>query len=258
MCTRLFSFFRRADNSNDISTGDTLTYNFDVTNIGNVDHSTIEVTDPVTGLVTCPQDTLATDPDFTTPYDGESMTCTATYLVTAEDITAGFVFNMATAFGTDSNGTEVQDTDEVTVLLESPSLATEKMFNGISIDADGSGDVSAGDTLAYTITVTNTGNLDLTNVTVDDDLTGTVAAPCAALLLVDESCSVDTTYVVTQDDVTTSVINNIGSGDSDQTDPSTDEEDVPVPTPSHTTAKALSGNTDEDGSVDVSDGDTLT
>ena len=41
-----------ADNSNDISAGDTLTYNFDVTNIGNVDLSSIEVNDPVTGLVT--------------------------------------------------------------------------------------------------------------------------------------------------------------------------------------------------------------
>ena len=56
-----------------------------------------------------------------------------------------------------------------------PAHSTAKAFD-VYADEDGSGDVSADDTLTYTITVTNTGTANLTNVTVDDDLTGTVDA----------------------------------------------------------------------------------
>jgi uncharacterized repeat protein (TIGR01451 family) len=45
---------------------------------------------------------------------------------------------------------------------------------------------------------------------------------------------------------------------SDQTPDDTDDESVPVPTPSLDIVKSLQGNADEDGSNDVSDGDTLT
>ena len=53
-------------------------------------------------------------------------------------------------------------------------------------------------------------------------------------------------------------IHNTGTADSDQTDSVEDGEEVPVPSPSKTIEKILLSNADEDGSNDVSVGDTLT
>ena len=83
-----------------------------------------------------------------------------------------------------------------------PELSIDKVYNGISIDTDGSGDVSVGDTLSYTITATNTGNVDLNGVVVSDDLTGDFTGDgtnpaCADPLTLTATCVLDTTYVVT-------------------------------------------------------------
>ena len=86
------------------------------------------------------------------------------------------------------------ETDTESVDVPQPSLAIDKVYNGISIDADGSGDVSVGDTLSYTITATNNGGANLTNVTVSDDLTG--ASNTCPLVAPNGTCVLDTTYVV--------------------------------------------------------------
>ena len=175
------------------------------------------------------------------------------YTVTATDVTNGVINNTGTG---DSVQTDpVDDLEQVNV--PTPSLDIDKALLS-NADQDGSQDVSVGDTLTYRITVENNGTANLTNVTVDDDLTGTEVAFCAALLAPSESCSVDVEYTVTATDVTNGVITNIGTGDSVQTEPVDDPELVNVPTPSLDTDKALLSNADEDGSQDVSVGDTLT
>ncbi len=121
-------------------------------------------------------------------------------------------------------------------------------------DEDGSGDVSVGDTLMYTITATNTGNIDLNNVVVSDDLTGD--STTCGLVVPNDTCVLETSYVVQASDLGTT-IHNVGTADSDETPPTTDDEDVPVPDPSLTVVKELTNNADEDGSGDVSVGDTL-
>ena len=145
-------------------------------------------------------------------------------VVTPADVAAGTIHNTGTG---DSDQTP-PDTDDEDVPMPQPSLTTDKalLSNG---DADGSGDVSAGDTLTYRITVTNNGTANLTNVTVDDDLTGTVDAACAALLAPGETCTLVGTYVVTADDVTAGSITNTATASSDQTPDATDDETVPVP-----------------------------
>ena len=50
-----------------------------------------------------------------------------------------------------------------------PNLEIDKTFAS-NADEDGSGDVSEGDTLTYQITVSSTGTVDLTNVSVIDPL----------------------------------------------------------------------------------------
>ena len=124
-------------------------------------------------------------------------------------------------------------------------------------DEDGSGAVSLNDTLTYTITATNRGNVTLNNVTVDDDLTGDNTA-CESVAP-GAVCELAVTYVVTQGDVDAGEIINVGTVDSDETEAADDSETVTVPQgPALEVAKVLTSNADEDGSDDVSVGDTLT
>jgi uncharacterized repeat protein (TIGR01451 family) len=124
------------------------------------------------------------------------------------------------------NNTGTVDSDQ-TPPLSIPETVPVPQVSGIGVfkaltnnaDEDGTSTMSLGDTLTYTITATNAGNVTLTNVTVDDDLTGTVDAACASSLALSASCSVDVTYVVQQSDVDARVINNTGTVDSDQTPP---------------------------------------
>ena len=243
-----------ADGSGDLSVGDTVTYTYAVENIGNVDLTNVTVEDDRLGTVTLTAGLTDIDGDLAADdlAVGATATGTADYEVQPGDLDDDIV-NIATA----SSDQAPDDTDTNTVPVPSPSLTTDKALLS-NADEDGSLDVSAGDTLTYRITVTNNGSANLTNVTVDDNLTGTVDAACAALLAPTESCFVDVTYVVTPADVVAGEINNIGTGDSDQTPPVDDPEVVPVPSPSLTTDKALLSNADEDGSLDVSAGDTLT
>ncbi|HZP64794.1 MAG TPA: hypothetical protein VFB32_00670, partial [Rudaea sp.] len=89
--------------------GDTLHYSYLVTNSGSATlDGPITVNDNKT-TVTCPAlNTIGNGDDFFNP--GESMTCTATYVVTAGDVSAASVTNTAQA----TNGTIVSNTDSRT------------------------------------------------------------------------------------------------------------------------------------------------
>ncbi len=95
--------------------------------------------------------------------------------------------------------------DPETVPVPWPSLAIDKPAPA-NADEDGSGDVSVGDTLSYTITATNDGTATLTGVVVSDDPTGEFTGDgsnpaCADPLAPLATCVLTTDYVVTQADV---------------------------------------------------------
>ncbi len=235
------------DGSGDISVGDTLTYTITATNTGDANLTNLVVTDD-----------LITPTGGTTPcvlvLPGETCTLIGTYSVVAADITAGSIVNTATG---DSDQTPPV-TDVRTTPVPSPDLAIDKPAP-VNADEDGSGDVSVGDTLTYTITATNTGVANLTNLTITDDLitpTGGTT-PCATVAPAG-TCTLVGTYVVTAADITAGQIDNTATADSDQTPPVTDDVSVPVQTPVLEIVKPAPVNADEDGSGDVSVGDTLT
>ncbi|NRD22918.1 DUF11 domain-containing protein, partial [Winogradskyella litoriviva] len=265
---------------NILGVGDEISYTYTVTNIGNVTVFDVSVNENMvnfTGTGTLPTPTYVTGG---TDEDGEAdimdmavgtgtIVYTATYEVTQEDIDAGIVSNQATANGTDPNGgAVVDDSDDPTdatsdddptdtILEGTPNIEVVKTFV-ISNDVLPTG-ASLDDEITYTISVTNTGNVTLDNVSIVDTFTDLDGNPLVflsgpafnnpaslgsieGLLLVGETATYTATYIIEQDVINIGGFQNsvVASGDSpDDTtvnDTSDDGDD-------------LDGNTDNDPTV---------
>ncbi|MCA0297046.1 MAG: CshA/CshB family fibrillar adhesin-related protein [Actinobacteria bacterium] len=198
-----------ANGSGITDAGDTIVYTFTVTNTGNVPLISVDVDDQRLGAtVSCPPGTLA---------PGNAITCTASaYTVTAADVAAGAVLNTATATGTDPDGGAISsdpDTATVTTTTPRPALSIDK-HAGTPVDTNHSGITDAGDTIAYTFDVTNTGNVPVTGLSVlDPKLTAqaglTISCPAGSLAPgATVQCTASAAYVVTAADVAAGVVTN--------------------------------------------------
>ncbi|MFE5856180.1 SpaA isopeptide-forming pilin-related protein [Streptomyces sp. NPDC056500] len=176
--------------------GTEVPYDFVVTNSGGAPVTQLTVDDPKTGPVSCPVTTLGV---------GETVTCTATYVVTAQDVAQGSITNTAIATAT-SGTTPVTSppSDETVPIAQPPSIAVEK-----TVEAPGP--YSAGTEVEYVYTVRNTGGHPLTGVQITDDrVTGII---CEASTLQPEGQSGDSTtcrgsYTVTQADADAGFVTN--------------------------------------------------
>ncbi|MGB9356948.1 MAG: SdrD B-like domain-containing protein, partial [Acidimicrobiia bacterium] len=138
--------------------GDVISYEFEVTNTGNVDLTSIDVEDLDLGgiAVACPDTGLAV---------GEAMTCTAAYPVSQEDINNGSVDNCAIASGVDPIADAVSDEDCFeTVVGQLPSISVIKVAEPEIIP------IGSESVVTWTIDVTNTGNVPLVDVSIADPL----------------------------------------------------------------------------------------
>ena len=146
-------------------------------------------------------------------------------------------------------------------------------------DSDGGSTVNqAGDKIVYTITVDNTGDVDLTGVTVSDLVEGTTATTVTRtggdtnsnnILETTETWTYSTTYTVTQDDINTagtfgngtSGIQNVATADTDQTGPKSANAEVPASTIEQTPAlaidKTVASVTDTNGNGLTDAGDVI-
>ncbi len=153
----------------EIPVGDPVTWTYVVTNTGNVALSDVTVVDDQGVAVTCPQDTLAV---------AESMTCTGNG--TAE---VGQYANLGTTEGTAPDGTVVADEDPSHYIgveeppPSEPAIDIEKATNGEDADEPTGPWIVAGDPVEWTYVVTNTGDVDLSDVTVVDDQGVAVTCP---------------------------------------------------------------------------------
>ena len=176
--------------------GDKITYTFTVTNTGNVTLTNVTVTDPKVTVVGGPIASLA-------PGASNNTTFTATYTLTQADINAGSVYNLATVTGTKPGGGTVTDTANTTVSLpESAAIALAKAgtLNMTVVAPTDRADV--GDKITYAFTVTNTGNVTLTNVTVTDPKVTVVGGPIASLAPgASNNTTFTATYTLTQADI---------------------------------------------------------
>ena len=171
---------------------------------------------------------------------GSSVEITATYEVQEAD--AGKSLNN-TAVASDEDSHQDEETPKDPVVVEKPELSILKKAEITGTT------VTLGDQINYTITVTNTGNVDLTGVTVTDELmpnsvnVSIDGADAESKDVSDNTVTIGTlakgqdatitySYTVTAADVVTGKVENSATGDSEQTaptDPSKTETTVSDP-----------------------------
>jgi uncharacterized repeat protein (TIGR01451 family) len=151
--------------------GDTISYTITVTNTGDTPLSNVMVSDPLLGFSWT--GTLAV---------GQGMTFTVPFTVPTP---SGDITNTVTASGQDPLDLIVTDTASWTVHVLHPAIAIDKSADKVQ--------AHAGDTITYTITVTNTGDTPLYNVIVTDTLLGTIPI---GTLGVGQSVTLTLTYTV--------------------------------------------------------------
>jgi len=232
---------KTADDTTDVPVGQTITYTYTVENTGNITLTNVGLSDahegtgaaPVPGSESLTTDAgtsgdstdAASDGTWDTLAPGDIVTWTATYVVTADDLanqTDNDIDNTVTAAATPAAGTlggTLTADETVDLVDQNASLAVTKI-------ADDDTDVVVGQVITYTYTVTNDGNVPVSNITLGDNVTagsGTPPTPGGETLLTDNGTLGDSTdaaadgswdvlgigdvitftgtYTVTQDDV---------------------------------------------------------
>lgn len=232
--------------------GDTINYTYTITNSGNVTVTNVSVIDqhdfaastsalpgvlepasvtdnqpggPSAGQTGDSSDGILADGTWDNLGPGDVVVFTGSYVVTQADLNAngggvtsdGDIDNTATVSGDYDDGTttvSVSDSSSDSVpLYLNPLLTVTKV-------ADDDTDVVAGQVITYTYTVTNSGNVDMTAITLSDTHKGVVGALTPTfdsfspgglgstntgntinILRPGDSAIFEATYTVTQDDV---------------------------------------------------------
>ena len=218
------SLTKVADVSTYVGAGETITYTYTVTNDGPLPINTgqnIQINDDRVGLFNCPAIGSAI-------AVGGTHVCTAIYNTTAGDAAAADVVNIATAgigTGAQSFATRLQsNSDSATVIREIPAISLSKSAGTPSVAAGGNATLTdGGDTIVYSYTVTNTGNVPILNVSITDPGptfngnagTGTLSAfsPASATIPVGGNQVFTATYTLSQLDVDNSagIINAVAN-----------------------------------------------
>lgn len=188
--------------------GADVTYDFVVTNTGNVRVTDVGVTEGAfSGTGTAPTVACPAGTDALLP--GERLTCTAAYTVTQADIDAGQVSNTATATGTDPDGAAVTSPPSTAVLEADPLVALALLKTADPLTAD-----HAGQTIAYTFVVTNVGTVSVSDVGIDEGAFSGTGAPvvvtCAGVTTIapGQQTTCTGSYTLTQEDVDAGGVDN--------------------------------------------------
>ena len=163
------------------------------------------------------------------------ITFTTSYTVTEEDILAGEVVNEATGKGTSPDpdepdvpvepGVDPEPTDDLDTTLS----VNKKITN---TPADGEA-YKLGETIEYSITVKNEGNVTYKNIAVKDELTGLERT--IEELGVGEEEVFTTEYVVTEADILAGSVKNTATAKADPIDDPKDPENPKTPEGEDTT-----------------------
>ena len=214
------------ENGNGITEiGETISYTFTVANTGNAAITNITIADPLVTVSGGPIDLAAGATDNTT--------FTGVYTITQADLDNGMVNNIATVNGTDPNGDPVTEDseEEIPLVTGTPELELLKMSTFNDENGDGFGQV--GETISFTFTVSNSGTLDITNITITDPVVTVIGGPIDLAIGEVDMTTFTGTYTLTQADVDNGSFMNVATvtGEDPSGNPVTDdgEEETPVP-----------------------------
>jgi uncharacterized repeat protein (TIGR01451 family) len=174
------------------SLGDTITYTYLIENTDNVTISSLELIDSELDVITLPTTTLEA---------GATCNVTAQHTVLISDYESGFVLeNLATIKGIRPDGsTAIAEAETSVELLEyAATLTLEKVADPAS--------VSPHETIKYTYTVTNTGNVTISDLSLVDSNLGTITLSPTSLEP-GESISAEYDYEVTVADLPGPIVN---------------------------------------------------
>ncbi|MBQ2976029.1 MAG: DUF11 domain-containing protein, partial [Clostridia bacterium] len=234
-----------------VSLNETITYTIAVENTGNVPYTNVTVKDPLAGLVINTSDAYTVNGDTVTIAVlrvGETVTITATYVVTEADILAGVIKNDVTVGSdpvvtpTPTPGPEGGEPTPTPTPLPTPG-ATDFVTNEpddlnvalvVTKTSNTEGEeVKLGQEIVYTIEVKHEGNVAYPNVVVSDDLEGLTIKEASSnmqntwtidnengtvsadQMLVGEVLTITASYIVTSDDILVGSVTNAATATGD-------------------------------------------
>ncbi|MDY8136901.1 PKD-like domain-containing protein, partial [Aquimarina sp. 2201CG5-10] len=195
--------------------GEVITYTLEVTNTGNTTLIDLVISDPNADPGSISPNTI------NTLLPGESVIVVAAHTITQSDLNTGFVINSASVAAQDSLGNTISDDsddpnnpddidnngdgepDDPTITL-TPQLATIEILKVVDTNTYD----MVGDVLNYTITVTNTGNVTLLDIDVQDPIVEFTSPSTIDSLEPNETLVLTAQHTVTLDDLTNGSIVN--------------------------------------------------
>lgn len=226
--------------------GETVTYTFTATNTGNVTLNGVAIADLLPGLGAIAYGDWPGAEGVLEP--GQSVTAKAQYVLKQSDVDAGGVANLATTVGTPPAPLDPETGEPVidpetgepvvpdSVTDEDPAFVPTPHAPALQLVKTGelAGENKVGETVKYTFTVTNTGNVTLSDVAITDPLVGLSALTyewpgTAGVLAPGESATATATYALTQADVDAGRVDNKASAAG--VPPTIEGEDPPGPIP---------------------------
>jgi len=203
--------------------GDRIDYVITITSIGNVTLTNVTIDDALVGIN---NQTVGTG----TLLPGDVETINVSYTLTQADIDAGGVSNQATVTYTDQTGAVLtNDSDDPADATDADDADTEPnadpddptyvdipidpqmsvIKTATYVDVNGDSVYNAGDRIDYVITITSTGNVTLSNVTIDDALVGISNQTVGTgTMLPGDVETINVSYTLTQSDIDTGSVSN--------------------------------------------------
>jgi len=216
--------FNDANNDGFAQAGETITYTFTVCNDGTEDLFNVTVNDPLSPV----GGSIAFLPAMTgsgMAMTGSGASCDATtfstvYTIMDSDIQNGQVSNTGFVNSFDALGNQVGGASNTVItplmgppiVTENPSITITK--SSVLNDLNNDGFAQVGETIAYSFTVCNTGDVRLNNVSVTDVLMAVPGAISLNASAVGVNCNTTTfsaIYTLDQDDLNNGEVINVAS-----------------------------------------------
>ncbi len=165
--TPSLGFVKTASPTNGVVVNDPITYTFIMTNTGATVFMNTQLSDPLAGLSGFTCNTPLTSPLAV----GNGRTCTATVTVTQADVDAGSIVNDASVTGASASGPVTRNASTTVTAGQHPAVTA-------TVVADPAAGLTAGNTINWTMTGHNTGEVTLTADGLDMPMPGLVDRGC--------------------------------------------------------------------------------